>query len=350
MESIVVAPKTFAQVCPQDGSTSHQYTMDMTFEDDTFYCKLSTFARLNNSYKKVSIYLFLDASHVESLEVCDNEADVIPPSVTSCFVERAFCASPGEIVGLRFVLKRHAPLLAPDSILQKRSSSYDNVKALLQIGQSGSFRVYVPSSATSMKHLSDLCHALATHDLNHAPEGIVRSLYPRNTNKFITRLDDISSLYPEGLPPYDPSTVVGTREDESSGQSDFKPRGSLSASRKRQISSPASRHTPSKRRVLTEKADPKPWELAIAAQGAQIAALCAQVSTLREEVQRLRCARVVDAGPNPVPYYVSPSHASTVVNTKEEYAMIVRDNVTDRQEQRALLDTDFDYNDEQVCT
>jgi hypothetical protein len=348
MESIVVAPKTFAQVCPQDGSTSHQYTMDMTFEEDTFYCKLSTSARLNDSYKKLSIYLFLDASHVESLEVCDNEAHIIPPSVKSCFVERAFCASPGEIVGLRFVLKRHAPLLAPDSILQKRSSSYDKIKALLQIGQSGSFRVYVPSSATSMKHLVGLCHALATRDLNYAPEGIVKSLYPRNANKLITRLADISSLYPQGLPPYDSSTVVGTRDDESTGQSDFRPRGSLSASRKRQISSPASRQTPFKRRVLTEKADSKPWELAIAAQGAQIAALCAQVSTLREEIERIRCAKVIDAGPNPVPYYVSPSHASTVVNTNEDFLTIVENNIIDRREQRALLDAKSDHDHEQV--
>ncbi|KAI4733288.1 hypothetical protein D6C78_09473 [Aureobasidium pullulans] len=322
--------------------------MDMMFEEDTFYCKLSTSARLNDSHKKLSIYLFLDASHVESLEVCDNEADVILPSVTSCFVERAFCASPGEIVGLRFVLKRHAPLLAPDSILQKKPSSYDKIKALLQIGQSGSFRVYVPSSAISMKHLSALCHALATRDLKYAPEGIVKSLYPRDTNKLITRLDDISSLYPQGLPPYDFSTVVGTRDDESTGQSDFDPASGSRASRKRRISSLASRQTPAKRQLFTEKAAPNPWEPAIAAQGTQIAALCAQISILREEVQQLRHANVADARPTPIPYCVSPSRASTVVNTNEEFVMIVRDNVINQQEQRAWLGTDFDYNDEQI--
>jgi hypothetical protein len=47
---------------------------------------------------------------------------------------------------------------------------------------------------------------------------------------------------------------------------------------------------------------------------------------------------------------VISSQASTIVNTNEDFLMIVEENIIDRQEQKALLDAEFDHNDEQVCT
>jgi hypothetical protein len=355
MESVVIASKAPVQICVpnQDGATSHHYTMDLSLDKDTFHCKFRTHARsidTANKVKKAFVYLFLDASHLQSLKVCDNDEEAVPYSIKNALVNRALCTSSDSISRIRFVLKGHAPLIAPESLL-KRNSSRVGIETLLQVGQCKTFTVYVPSGFISGKRLLALCNALAQGALRPAPEGVITSLYTTVKSRIITHLDELWPPSESGVPPaYDSLTAPGNSDDESTGQSDFRPRGSLSASRKRQISSPASRRTPSKRRVLTEKVDTKPWELAIAAQGAQIAALCAQVSTLCEEVQRLRCAKVVDAGPNPVPYYVSPSHASTVVNTNEESFMIARDNVIGQQEQRALSDTDLDHNNEQVCT
>lgn len=80
MDSAVVTSKALVQICVlnQNGPTVHQYTMDMMFEDDTFHCKFSTSAWLVNSDKKVSVYLVLDSSHVQHLEVCDNKTGAIP--------------------------------------------------------------------------------------------------------------------------------------------------------------------------------------------------------------------------------------------------------------------------------
>ncbi|KAH0263705.1 hypothetical protein KCU91_g12539, partial [Aureobasidium melanogenum] len=334
--NVHIASKALVRVCaPSDnGSVSRQYHMDLVTNQDRFYSR---------------VYLFLDASHVQSLKICDNKTEAVPSGVASYFVKQARCKSSDDVLGIRFVLKGNAALVAPDLPLQKRKSSFVDIEALLQIGQCETFTVYMSSNSISRDRLSALCIALAKGVLKPAPESVIGGLYATANSKIVTHLDDLWALsQPEGPPAYDPSTAHEASDDEPTGQPDFRPLSSLSASRKRQTSSPASRQTPSKRRLLAKKADPKPWELAIAAQAAQIAALCAQVSTLCEEVQRLRCAKVVDAGPNPVPYCVSPSHASTVVNNNEEFVMIVRDNIIDQQEQRALLNAGFDYNDEQI--
>jgi hypothetical protein len=47
---------------------------------------------------------------------------------------------------------------------------------------------------------------------------------------------------------------------------------------------------------------------------------------------------------------VSPSQASTVVNTNEDFLTIVENNIIDRREQRALLDAKSDHDHEQVRT
>ncbi|THY03988.1 hypothetical protein D6D01_10157 [Aureobasidium pullulans] len=334
--------------------------MDMIVEGDTFHCKLSTPARLINPAKKVPIYLVLDASHVQELEVCNNETKAIPSSITSGFIERALCTSSDDIVGLRFVLKRHAPLVTPDSILQKRPSSCDEIEALLRIGQYETFKVYVPSSAINSERLPSLCNALAEGALNPAPEGVVRSLYPRTTSKLVTRIDQLWSLYPQGLPSYDQSTGPGASKDESTGQSDFRPPSRYRARIKRRISSPASRQTASKRQLLTEKPVPEPWELAIAAQGDDLAALRAELWALREE-QQLRCTAVFDpenkprCPPDQVAYCASPtdyvlhSQTSTAGDTVEDRPMMAaEDAIYKEQKQRALSDANADYNNNQV--
>lgn len=171
-------------------------------------------------------------------------------------------------MGLRFVLKCHASLITPDSILKKKPSSCDRIEALLRIGQVVTFKVYVPASAINRERLLDLCDKLPESDLDPAPEGIIKSLYPRDTSKLVTHIDILWTLYPQGLPPYDPSTALGVSNEQSTGQSNSRLTSSSRASRKRRISSTAPRCESFKRQLMTEKADSKPWELAIMAQGA----------------------------------------------------------------------------------
>ncbi|KAI4723162.1 hypothetical protein E4T48_00362 [Aureobasidium sp. EXF-10727] len=368
MESIVVASKAFVQICipKQDGSKSYQYAMDLVFEGNTFHCKLSTTARLintANNVKKAFVYLFLDASHVQSLEVCDNDEEAVPSCVKSAFVKRAFCTSADSILGLRFVLKGHAPLVTPDSTLQKRPSACENIEALLRIGQFETFTVYVPSSAISRDHLSRLCTALAGGLLKPSPVGVINSLYTTTNSKIVTHLDELWIRNPlDNPPPYDPSAAPGASKNDSTGPPDFATSSVSRALGKRRIASPALHQTPSKRRLLTERVTPEPWELAIAAQSAQIAALRAELSSLREEMQQHRRAAVVNVGTQTAPlveprqvsppvseaYNVPPSQASTVENTIEDRLLIVEDSIVDEQKQRALLRGTVDRNDKQI--
>jgi hypothetical protein len=374
MESAIFASKATVQICvpDQDGATSFQYAMDLTLDGSTFYCKLSTSARLISPVKKVPVYLFLDAGYVHSLEICDNKTEGIPPSVATGFVERAVCTSSDDIVGLRFRLKCNAPLFAPDSLLQKRRSTCDEIKSLLQIGRYETFVVYMSSSAIDKARLSSLCLELAKGTLKPVPEGVIKSLYhPDTTSQVITHLDQLSSLYSQGLPPYDPSTAPGASNDEAS-QSGPRP----SHSSKRRSGSPNLHQIPSKRQLLTEKATLEPWQLAIAAQGAQIAALSAELSALREQVQQLQRAPGVNAETQTDPViehepesspdadqessYVSHSQASTVENTIDDRLMMLEANVDERlkmleqdiieeQTQRVELDEKIENNNKEVC-
>jgi hypothetical protein len=298
MASAILASKAVVQICvsDQDDSTSHQYTMDLSLDGNTFYCKLIASARLNSSAKKVPVYLFLDAGYVDSLEICDNQTEVIPRSVASAFVERAVCAAPDDIIGLRFRLKCDAPLFAPDSLLKTRRSTCLGIKNLLQIGRHETFIVYMSSSAIDSERLSRLCLELSKGTLRPVPEGIIKSRYhPDTTSRLITHLDQLSSLYSPELPPYDPSTAPGASNDEASQSGPQPPTGSRAHGKRRSVS-PAVHQTPSKRQLLTEKPVLEPWQLAIAAQAAQIAALSAELSALREQVQQLQRAPSVDAG------------------------------------------------------
>ncbi|KAH0203598.1 hypothetical protein KCU99_g3563, partial [Aureobasidium melanogenum] len=336
----------------------------MVLEGSLFYCKLITPARLINTaneVKKTSVCLFFDASHVQGLGVCDNDEEVIPSCVKSAFVKQASSTSAADLMSIRFVLKGHAPLVAPDSMLQKRPSMFKDIEALLRMGRSDTFKVYLPSSAVSRKHLLGLSDALA-RGMKPAPENVINSIYRKPfKSKIVTRLDELWGLNePENPPPYDLSTVPGASNDEPSSQSDFRDTSSSGKRGKRRMASPVSRQTPSKRQFLTEKADPEPWELAFAAQGAQIAALCAELHTLREEMQRFRRASMVDAETQTDPPaeaeakpgssldYASPSQASTVENTIEDRLLMVEDSILEEQKQRALLDEKLDHTDKQI--
>ncbi|KAH0022791.1 hypothetical protein KCU78_g5656, partial [Aureobasidium melanogenum] len=336
----------------------------MVLEGSLFYCKLITPARLINTaneVKKTSVCLFLDASHVQSLGVCDNEEEVIPSCVKSAFVKQASSTSADDLMSIHFVLKGHAPLVAPDSMLQKRPSMFKDIEALLRMGRSDTFKVYLPSSAVSRKHLLGLSDALA-RGMKPAPENVINSIYRKPfKSKIVTRLDELWDLNePENPPPYDLSTVPGASNDEPSSQSDFRDISSSGKRGKRRMASPVSRQTPSKRQFLTEKADSEPWELAFAAQGAQIAALCAELQTLREEMQRFRRASMVDVGTQTDPLaeaeakpgssldHASSSQASTVENTIEDRLLMLEDSILDEQKQRALLDEKLGHTDKQI--
>lgn len=366
MEPNILPFKALAKVYvhPQNDSALLKYTMDMVLEGSLFHCKLSTSARLIdtvNKIKKVSVHLFLDASHVQSLEVCDNEEEAVPSSVKSAFIKQGSSTSADDLVSIRFVLKSHAPLVAPESVLQKRPSTFKDTEALLRIGRSDAIKIYVPSSAVSRKHLLSLSNALA-RGMKPAPENVINSLYRGSTkSKIVTRLDELwGPNEPEGPPPYSP-TGPGASKDESSSQSDSRDTSDSRQHGKRRLASPDSRQSPLKRQLLAEKAIPEPWELAIAAQGAQIAALRAELQTLREEMQQFQRPSMSDAGTQtdslaeaevqsePSLSYASPSQASTVENTIEDRLLMVEDNILDEKKQRRLLDEKLDYTDTQVC-
>lgn len=362
MEPNVLASKALAQVCilSQHGSASHQYPMDMVLEEgNVFHCKLSTHAHsidIANKIKRTSVYLFLDASHVQSLTVCDNEEEAIPSCVKSAFIKQASSTSSDDIVSIRFVLKGHAPLVTPDSRLQKRPSLFKDIEALLRIGQSETFNVYVPSNTISREHLPGLCNALARGALKPAPEGVIKSLYTRPTkSKIVTRLDELwNANEPDGPPPYSP-TAPGASDDEPSSQSDSRDTCNYRRRGKRRTASPVSRQTSPKRQLLTEKSAPERWELAFAA-------LSAEFATLREQLQQLQRAPGVDAGTqtDPLvehgpascsvshPQYSSPSQASTVENTIEDRLLMVEDSILDEQNQRVMLDAKLDHENKQV--
>lgn len=292
MESYTVASKALVHVCVPD--SDHSCIMDISLDTGFFHCKFRTRAQLHDSVKKAFVYLLLDTSHVRSLETCDDD-EAIPHSVINAFTKRAVNASSNDFTVLRFALKSHAPLIVPDLMLHKKSS-YDDLKALLSIGQCEAFKVYVLSTALNSDGLLKLCNALDKETLQPAPEGVINSLYVNTSYKRITHVDQLwSSKSIESPPPYDLSTAPGASNDESTNLSEPLPSSSPRWHGKRRSVSPDLLQKPSKRQLLTEKAAAQPWELAIAAQGAQIAALRTELLGLREQVQELQRAPGVDA-------------------------------------------------------
>jgi len=324
MDSAIVASKALVQVCaqPQDGATSYQCLMDVVLDKDTFSCKFRSRVQLVGNAKKVFVHLFLDASHVQSLEICDN-GEAIPPEIENALLKRAPNVSSDGITTLRFALKSHAHLIVPDSVLHK-SSSCEDLEALLRIGKCETFNVYVLSSAISRERLSSLCIALAEGLLQPAPEGVLSNLYVNSSYRKITQVDQVWSSNPN-QPSCGPSTALGASKDEFPGPSDTKLSNSSRGHGKRRSMSPDLLQIPSKRQALTEDAAENPIRMILDAQkaqeaqlaslqaklsaqgaqistlqaevltkGTQITALQAELTTLREQVQQPQQAPVVD--------------------------------------------------------
>ncbi|KAI5203376.1 hypothetical protein E4T39_04153 [Aureobasidium subglaciale] len=332
--------------------------MDLAFDQDLFHCKIRASAKDATSGKHVSIYLILDATHISAISLC-GEAD-IPPDVTAALVKQARCRSDADIVSLCFTLSQKALVIVPDSPLKKRASTRDDVDTLLRLSQSEALMVYVPSDSLNHELLAQLCCALHQGSLKPTSAVLIKTLYAGAASRLINNSEELwGPEQPEGPPPYDPSTAPGASNDDASGQVDSQTSGNTQA-RKRLLPSPELYQAPAKRR-LSEKAASEPWELAIAVQGAQLAALSAELATLRKEMQQLRRGPVVDAGtqterlvedearvsPVLVPYNVSPSQTSTVENSIEERLIMVEDGIVDEQKRRTLLESKVDKDIEQ---
>jgi len=291
MESSTVASKALVQVSVLDpgGLTSHQCIMDINFDNGAFHCKFRTRAQLNDSVKKAFVYLLLDASHIRSLETCDDEA--IPHSVITAFSKRAIDTSSNGITALRFTLKSQASLIVPDLILHKKSS-YEDLNALLQIGQCARFKIYMLSSALNSDCLSSLCSALDEDTLQPAPGGVINSLYVNTSYKRITHVDQLWSSNPTGSPSSDePSTALGVSNSVSPGPSNPTPSSGSRGHGKRRSISPGLLQMPSKRQALTEDAAENPFKIIFEAQKAQearIAALEVDLANRGTETTALR--------------------------------------------------------------
>jgi hypothetical protein len=353
-----------------NGSVSCQYHMDLVFHQNRFHCKLRTSARLSTQ-KQTHVYLILDASHVHSMEICgrddDDDERTILPSVNSALATEDCNTLSNDVVCIRFGLKNHSPLIIPDLALRRQASSCQDIETLLRIGQCKTFNLYVSSDATSRQRLSSLCRALDEGVLRPAPENLINSLYVNVASKAVTSPHElwIQSVEP---PPYDFTTAPGAGNNESIAPSDFTLPRSPKVSGKRRLTSSDRRTEPSKRQFLLEEPSSEPWEVAIAAQAAQLAVLHAEVMTLRQEMQQFRHISVVvaetkivsttelearaDLEPSSVAGSgrVISSQASTIMNTNEDFLMLGEENIINRREQKALLDAEFDHNDEQVCT
>ncbi|KAI5275936.1 hypothetical protein E4T47_01180 [Aureobasidium subglaciale] len=332
--------------------------MDLAFDRGLFYCKIRASAKDATSGKYVSIYLILDATHVSAISLC-GEVD-IPLDVTAALVKQACCTSNADIVSLRFALSQVALVVIPDLPLKKKASTRDDVDTLLRCAHSEDFMVYVPSKSLNHELLSQLCSALHQGSLEPTFTFPIKTLYAGAATRLITNSDELwGPDRPQCPPPYDPMTAPKASSDDASGQADSQTSG-ISQARKRALASPELHQAPAKRQ-LSEKAAPEPWELAIAVQGAQLAALGAELATLREAMQQLRRGPVADAGTQTEPPVeaepqssaifdtcnVSPSQASTVENSIEERLVMVDDAIVDEQKRRTMLEHKVNNNDEQ---
>jgi len=331
--SHIIASKAPVCVSANSGYESRQYRMDLTFEENTFHCKLSSAVRLATS-QKVFVYLVLNASQVQDIVVCDVN-HIAPPDIVNTFVKQGCCTTQADIMSIRFTLKAHAPLVTPTLALEKRPSSRSAIDALLRLGQCETFEVHVPTGSMKQERLSDLCTALASRALKPSPTEVLKGLYAGSGIKTVTHVDELWPSDTLDRPPaYDEATVAGASTHESSVPSNTRFWRSPTARGKRQIS-PEPRVTPMKRHALSEKATPMTWEAVVAAQAAQLnrlneqiqaqaaqmAAYDTQLEIMREEMQQLRRPLTVNTGSQTEPtpfvseYPASPCeyHSSTPV-------------------------------------
>lgn len=292
--SASIASKALVHVhaTPPGSSISHSYYMDISHDQDAFHCKLFTNARSADPDKKLSVYLILDATNVKAISLNGN--DDVPQDIAKDFVKQARCIAATDLVSLQFTLAQVVPVVIPDLVLQYKTSSVKDVATLLRLGQCQTFTVYVPSDIVNRERLSSLCDALDYRVIKPA-DRVIKTLYAGAGFRIVTHIDEIWSPNPPSPPPYDFSTAPGASNDESTNQSEPTPSSSSRWHGKRRSVSPDLLQKPSKRQLLTEKAAAQPWELAIAAQGAQIAALRTELLGLREQVQELQRAPGVDA-------------------------------------------------------
>jgi hypothetical protein len=137
------------QVCahPRNGSISRQFHMDMVTDQDTFYCKLHTSARLINSQEN-------KASSLPRCQSCSEYDDLRQRQRSHLtwrckgLLQQGYGTSSGDIVGIRFSLNGHAAVLTPDSLLQKRSSMI-LICILFQVSQCEKMTDYVPRGSMS---------------------------------------------------------------------------------------------------------------------------------------------------------------------------------------------------------
>lgn len=351
-----IASKALVHVCATlpDGSVSHPYYMDISHDQDTFHCKFITNARSADSDKKLFVYLILDATNVKAISLNGN--DEVPPNVANEFVKQARCATAADLVSLQFTLTQNVPLVIPDLVLQYKPSSVTDIATLLRLGQCRSFTVHVPSESVNRERLSNLHDAL-DHRVIKPAERVIKTLYAGAGYKVVTHIDEIWSPNLPNPPPYDPSTAPGASNGESTFQPDPAPSNSSRGHGKRRSVSPDLLQNPSKRQLLTEKAVAQPWELAIAAQRAQIAALSAALSALREEVRQPQRAPGVDAetqtdsgiehepelSPEADPLYVAHTPASTVEDTIDDRFKMFEETIDDRFKMlEGTIDQKFD--------
>jgi hypothetical protein len=363
-----ITSKALVYVCAQlhHDLIARQYHMDMCFDEKTsFLCKFRTSARLVKPDKKVFIYLMLDARHVQTIEACKDD-QAIPHQVTNAFVKQGRCSKSTDIMSLRFVLKRHAPVISPDAALQKRPSICRDMDALLQIGQCALFTVYLPSSTVNKARLTGLCTALADESLTLKYDAnVIKTLYAGGGSREILRLDQLWNS--DDPPSYDASTKPGASDDtcnlnNSPDSYNLEPTTTTQKrAKRRRIESPECLEAPTKQKLLASEKIAEPWELAMAAQSVQLAALSAQLAALRDEMQRpvpmahaatqtesVTISTPHEPSPQPLQHHMSPSQASTIENTLEDRITMLEDKLMDEQKQRTLLEEQINTNDQKL--
>lgn len=348
--------------------------MDVNYDKDTFNCKFRTRVQLVGSTKKAFVHLFLDATHVKSLEICDND-EAVPPVTENALMGRGLSMSSDSVTTLRFALKSVASLVVPDLALHKNSSC-EELETLLRIGKCKTFSVHVSSSAINKERLSSLCSALAENSLQPAAEGVLSNLYVNSSYKKVDQVDQIWSSKPVGSSiPHETSTASEASNNEAAGPSGLTPSSSSGGHGKRRSVSPDSLQNPSKRQALTEDAAENPLKIIYAfqeAQKAELASLKKDLVALRGQVQQLQRAPGVDAGtqtdpivehrselfPETDPSHVIHTPARTVENTMDNRFTMFEQNIDAkirvkfgkicRRLDDRLLDNEMDITDEGI--
>ncbi|CAD0083677.1 unnamed protein product [Aureobasidium vineae] len=191
MESDTLASKALVYVLAhsEDGAILLLCHMDLTFGGNTFHRMLNTSARLLSPDKKVFVYLVLDASYVESIEIRNDDA--VPVEVTNAFVKQSRCTASTEILSLQFALEGQVPVVSPNSTLQKRPSICKAIDALLRIGRCKTLKIFVPSQFIKKQHLPELCSSLAQRTLKPALNYILKTLYEGTGGKLVTDVENL---------------------------------------------------------------------------------------------------------------------------------------------------------------